>query len=618
MTHPAMPTQASPTSHGHARRTRRLLLIVTCALLLAGLVWGIGGALAADPSASPDSGKVTLKLGWLNQPDSLNPFVGYEGSSYEVWALNYDLLVGYATDGSPAPGLAESWSVSDDGLTWTFKIRQGMTWQDGEPITANDIAFTYNLIIDKNLTALTSYTKNIKEARVVDDYTVDVVCSKPKANMETLWIYIVPEHIWSKVKDPEKVKQEYPIVGSGPFQCVEWNRGSYVKMVKNPNYWGKEPAVDEVLFEYYTSADTMTQDLKSGLIDGANDIAPAQYSTFENQPGFDAIAYNLYYWEYLGFNCYQEASSLGNPVLRNIDFRNALNWAIDKQKCVDVAWNGRAVPGTTMIPPDQFPADWDAHWEPPADVAYGFDLEKAKQLLDEGGYTDSDGDGIREYKGKPIKLRLWARSESLSSQSMGKFITGWFQDIGLDIEFQVFDDGAISDKLYNYDKAGAYAPDYDMYIWDYWGAPDPGDTLAWFATDQIEWWNDPCWSNAEFDQLIADQYGELDKPTRLDMIHRAQEVMYSETPEIILDYPPSLQVVNTDRWQGWTPFKNGGVWYVSYNIDTYLNLQPKVAEEETGGGNTALTVGIIIVVAIIALAIIAVIIQRRRRVSEME
>ena len=141
--------------------------------------------------------------------------------------------------------------------------------------------------------------------------------------------------------------------------------------------------------------------------------------------------------------------------------------------------------GTTMIPPGQFPEDWDAHWEPPADVAYGFDLEKAKQLLDEGGYTDSDGDGIREYKGKPIKLRLWARSESMSSQSMGKFITGWFEDIGLDIEFQVFDDAAISDKLYAYDKSGAYAPDYDMYTWYWLGGSDPTFILDLFTPEQI-------------------------------------------------------------------------------------------------------------------------------------
>ncbi len=424
----------------HSRGRHRLLAAAVTLVLAVGLIVGIGGALAASESPSPADGKVVLRLGWLNEADSLNPFVGYELSSYEVWALNYDLLVGYDTGGSPAPGLAESWEVSDDGLVWTFKIRQGMKWQDGEPITAADVAFTYNLIIEKDLTAVSSYTKNIKEAKVVDDYTVDMVCSAPKANMERVWIYIMPEHIWSKIKDPEKYQMEYPFVGSGPFQCQEWKRGSHIKMTKNPDYWGPEPTIDEIYFDYYTSADTMTQDLKSGLIDGAQGVAPAQFDSFEGQAGFDAIAYNILYWEYLGFNCADTKvypASTGNPVLQNIDFRNALNWAVDKQKCVDVAWEGRAEVGTTMIPPDQYPADWDAHWEPPADVAYGFDLEKAKQLLDEGGYTDNDGDGIREYKGKPIKLRLWARSESIESQSQGKFITGWFEDIGLDIQFQV-------------------------------------------------------------------------------------------------------------------------------------------------------------------------------------
>ena len=304
-------------------------------------------------------------------------------------------------------------------------------------------------------------------------------------------------------------------------------------------------------------------------------------------------------------------------MLQNIDFRNALNWAVDKQKCVDVAWEGRAEVGTTMIPPDQYPADWDAHWEPPADVAYGFDLEKAKQLLDEGGYTDNDGDGIREYKGKPIKLRLWARSESIESQSQGKFITGWFEDIGLDIQFQVMEDAAISAHLYNYDADSNYAPDYDMYIWYFWGMPDPGDTLAWFATDQIEWWNDACWSNPEFDALVEEQFGEIDKATRLDEIHRLQEIMYSETPEVILNYPPALQVVNTDRWEGWTPFKDGGVWYVSYNIETYLNLKPKGAADEASSSSTTLIIVVVVIVIVVALIAWLVMRGRGRRAEEV-
>ena len=138
----------------HSRGRHRLLAAAVTLVLAVGLVVGIGGALAASESPSPTDGRVVLRLGWLNEADSLNPFVGYELSSYEVWALNYDLLVGYDTGGSPAPGLAESWEVSDDGLVWTFKIRQGMTWQDGEPITAADVAFTYNLIIEKDLTAV--------------------------------------------------------------------------------------------------------------------------------------------------------------------------------------------------------------------------------------------------------------------------------------------------------------------------------------------------------------------------------------------------------------------------------------------------------------------------------
>ncbi|HOT23512.1 MAG TPA: ABC transporter substrate-binding protein [Thermoleophilia bacterium] len=589
---------------GIARERGRLFVLVCASVLFVGLVAGIGMALAADESPSPGESKVVLKLGWTNEPDNLNPFVGYEGSSYEVWALNYDMLIGYAAeDGSPEGRIAESWEVSDDGLTWTFKIREGVKWQDGTPLTASDVAFSYNVIIDNDLTAYSTYTKNIDHVRAIDDTTVEMVCSQPKANMERLWVYVLPEHIWGKLKNVEKYRMEYPIVGSGPFQCAEWKKGNYVKMVKNPGYWGPEPTIDEIYFQYYTNSDTMAQEVRSGVLDGAVDIPTAQFKTFGDLEGFDAVAYNIFLWEYLSFNCYSEPQSLGDPVLRDVKFRQALNWAVDKQKCVDIAWSGLAVPGTTVIPPDEFPADWDAHYEPTADETYGFDLDKARQLLDEAGYTDSDGDGVRESKGKPIKLRLWARSESLSSQNMGKLIAGWFSDIGLKIEFQVMDDGAISDKLYNYDADCAYAPDYDMYIWDFWGYADPGDTLSSFTTDQIEWWNDPCWSNAEFDRLAKEQYGEMDPAARLDMIHRMQQIMYVESPEIVVDYPSTLEVVNTDRWEGWTPFMDGGVFYTNYAIDSYLNLKPKAAEE--AGGSSATTAIVVVVVIAVVIALVA-------------
>jgi len=601
--------------HGTRRRST-ILLTMAALLLVAGLAWGLAASFAESPAPNA-AAKVVLKLGVTNDPDSLNPFVGYENSSYEVWCLNYDFIVGYGPDGEPVPGIAESWSVSPDGTTWTFKIRQGMKWQDGEPVTAADVAFTYNYIVSKDLDAYTSYTKLIKDAVAVDDYTCEVHCTKPKANMLRMYVYCFPEHIWSKIDKPTKYKMTYPIVGSGPFQTVEWKKGNFVRLVKNPSYWGGAPTIDEVLLQTYTNADTMVQEVKAGTIDGASGIPEAQYAQVSQTDGFTGYKSNLWYWEYLSFNCYAEPSSQGNPVLRETDFRQALNWALDKEKLVEVGLSGYGRPGTTMMPPDEWPADFDAHYEPTPEETYGFDIAKANQLLDAGGYKDSDGNGIREYKGKDIELRLWARSESQPSQREGKLIAGWFADCGLKIDFEIMDDGAMSDKLYAYNADCYYAPDYDIYLWDYYGYADPGDTLASFTTGQIEWWNDCCWSNKEYDALVDQQFSEMDPAKRLDMIHELQRIIYVDSPQVVLTYPDSLTIVNTKRWSGWVPFLGGAPFYNAYNIDSYRDLKPisGAAESESGGGNTTLIV-IIVIVAIVVVAIVVWLVMRGRGRTE--
>ena len=182
----------------------RLLALAIVVVLAAGLLWGIGGAVAADESASPAAGgKTILRLGWTNDPDNLNPFIGYESSSYEIWAINYELLVGFqASDYANVPGvgLATDWQTSDDDKVWTFTITDKSKWQDGTPLTAKDVAFTFNYVIDNELGMFLDYVKFIDKVEATDDTTVVFTCSKPKANMLGLWIPILPEHIWSKVK----------------------------------------------------------------------------------------------------------------------------------------------------------------------------------------------------------------------------------------------------------------------------------------------------------------------------------------------------------------------------------------------------------------------------------
>ena len=190
--------------HGRTRRVVSGILL----LLLCCLAWGLTQAFATStspPASSPSSGKIVLRVGYPGAPDNLNPFIGTYAQSYLIFAVNYDQLVGIdAATLAPSKetGLAMDWSVSDDGLTWTFKLRDTAKWQDtGQPVTAEDVAFTYNYIIDNQMMAFLSSVQGIKHVTVVDPYTVTMTCTKPKADMLLACnsIPVLPEHIWTEV-----------------------------------------------------------------------------------------------------------------------------------------------------------------------------------------------------------------------------------------------------------------------------------------------------------------------------------------------------------------------------------------------------------------------------------
>jgi peptide/nickel transport system substrate-binding protein len=595
--------------------TITVIVLLALAAVCAGLAWA-----SASPSPAASGDKVTLRLGWSESPLNLNPFIGYS-NSYEIWLLNYDTLVAVGADGLPSKetGLAEDWTLSADQKEWTFKIRPGVKWQDGEPLTARDVAWTFNTIIENEL-SLAIYLKDVEKAVAVDDTTLKVTCTAPKANMllTQVYIYILPEHIWGDLSVDElsnTFRNPVPIVGSGPFQTVEFEKDDYVKLVRNPGYWGEQPTIDEVIFQYYTNSDTMVQDLKSGAVDGAQVVPATQFKQLQSEPGIKAIPYPLYNWEYVDINCYDSPDSLGNPVLVDPAFRVAMAWAIDREKCASLAWNGLADPGYGIFPEKGWPAAANPYYQPDAADTIGFDLEKSRQLMDDAGYVDSDGDGIREdKKGEPIKLRLWARDISPESQVQGKLIAGWLQEIGLDVDYSVVDEGALGDSIWNY-KGDTYAPDYDLALWDFMGYIDPGDSAACFTTDQIENYNEMNWSNAEYDRLTEEQYREMDTAARMELLKQGQAVMYAEQPMIVIDYPSVLQAVNVEKWEGWQPYVGGSVWNNFLDRQSYIELKPKVAEAGTAaseGSSTTLWVVAGAVIAVALVVILVVLIRRNR------
>jgi peptide/nickel transport system substrate-binding protein len=585
-----------------SRRTRRWSLIVAC-VVMGGLIWGVAAALG---TAAPSPTKVIINFGWTNDPDSLNPFTGFASSATELDHLNYDLLVGYdAKTNQPKPELAESWSHDASGTVWTFKLRKGVLWSDGQPFTAKDVLWTYKFVMKDSSNYYAGYVTYFTDVKAVDDFTVQITTSKPKGNMLNLWVPILPEHIWSKI-DPKTITTTFqnnpPVVGTGPFQVVEHKKSDFTRLAANKHYWRAVPKVDEVIFRTYQDSDTMVQDLKSGVLAAIWNVPQAQMAPLSKLADIKVISYITKGFDDIGFNCYDKPTSLGNPVLRDWRFRQALNWAIDKEQLVKIAYAGFGVPATSIVQSNYYKnPDW--HWEPPADVKYTYDPAKAGAALDAAGYPLKNGVRV-DKSGKPISLRLQTISSSPTKQRSGKLITGWLQAIGLKIKFEVMDQEILSGRMLNKTKDGKWAPDYDMFIWDWGGDPDPDFILSVLLGSQIGSWSDTYYNNPEYNRLYLEQQVQLDKNQRKAIIDQMQQIVYKESPYIPLSYVEDLEAYNIAKWTGWvrSPAPNGGVFFTADNIDTYIFVGPKAATPVASGGGlgggaiAGIIVGIVIVV----------------------
>ena len=602
---------------------RRVVLLVGAAAAVAALAGGIvsSQATAASPTAAADvpsaSGKVVVKIGTTLAPDSLNPFIGWSDLAYYIFSQEYLTLCGRDSQSLELDdkGVARSWEVSSDGLTWTFHLNEGITWHDGEPLTAEDVAFTFNYIIENEMSAYISFMGDIEKAVAVDPYTVKVICTRPRANLPRVWFPIVPKHIWSKISPQDagkKFENPPPVIGSGPFQVVEWKRGRYVRMVANKDFWLGPPTADEVFFITYQNADTMVADLKSGALAGIASFPQAQYEPLKNTPGVKVEEASLFGWTYLAFNCYDSPDSKGHPVLRDPDFRRAIEYAIDRESIVQTAYYGHATPGYTFMPTGVW-SDPDYGWQPPDGVRRDFDPAKANQLLDEAGYIDSDGNGIREYRGEDIVLRLWALTGDMEGQNAVKLAAGWLRDVGIKARISVLDEGVYYDAIWNYD-GDTFAPDFDIYYWQ-WGNGyyDPGQTLDCYTTAQIEGWNEMAWSNPEFDRLDREQNVTLDENERAELIKQMQQVMYEDCPVIVTTHPYHLNAYRTDTWRGWDVANHGkGPAYFHFlNPWSFYRLEPKEATEAVGASGSTLVV--VIVVAAAGVAAVSFVFLRHRR-----
>lgn len=524
-------------------------------LAIAALVLAACGGGATGPASPSSTGPVTVRIGWSNGPDSLNPGVAWLAEAYTIYELVYNSMYELKMDGTFGYDLAEDVQMSDDGLTYTYKIRQGVKWHDGQPLTAKDVAFTYNLYLNHtDFATLNSYTEHFASIQAPDDFTVVITLDQPVPNMASklVFLYILPEHIWKDIPDDKVAEFENTeMIGSGPFKMKEYAANEFIRLEANKEYFGGAPKVDEVVFQVFQNPDVMIQAIKTGQVDMITEMPHtgiAALKSVENvkvvdgaplSPDLTDVIFN----QVDPANCPTDAGGVcsGHPALRDKQVRLAMAYATDKQKLIDVVMLGMATPGIALIP------DGLGEWFNSEIKDFPYDPAKANEMLDAAGYKDTNGDGIREMPdgSRPLTFRLNWPSSSVVGPRMSELLGEMWKEIGITIEPQAVEDDALTAKC-------CPALDYDIMIWGWVADPDPNTLLIIPTTDQIATgYNETGYSNPHYDELYQQQGVELDHAKRKAMVWEMQKIVHDDVVYLIPFYSRAVQAYRTDRFTGW-------------------------------------------------------------------
>ncbi len=533
-----------------------------------GVASGVPGLLSACAPPTTNVNGTTpstlFKVGWKSDIDTLNPFTTVTTEAIEVQSLIYDNLMHYGLDLKAEPGLATQAVAS--GNTITYTLRDGVTWHDGTPFSADDVVYTIDLIAKNQLGINAQYLVDLTSVEAPDAKTVVATFSRPQAFDPALVIPIVPKHIWStKTPDDISTFDNAAPVGTGPFTFGSWTKGQNAVVNRNDKWWGTKPAASSVSWTLYTNDDLQAQALKSGEIDIIPQVPPTIFTGLVGTDGIATANLDSFSFHHIGINVSNDGKSKGNPLLLDKSIRQALSCALDRNQVVQIAYAGLAVPAAGLLPP----SFGDYYYTPANADVLDNNPDKANALLDSAGYTAKDGDGMRQSKdGKPLSFRILAISTTTVDVRTAQLFVESAAKVGIKLELSTVDSDTMGSTVYNTD-----GPDWDLFVWG-WdsGVNDPDYLLGVPLSSQIGGNNDVFYADKEYDAMYDAQAGELDHAKRVAIVQEMQAKFYSDCAYIIPVYLKKLQAYRTASWSNLqeTP---GGIIF-NFTRDNYLKATP--------------------------------------------
>ena len=514
-------TAPAATTDSLGRHIRWQILLALVGLVILGVLLGFS-TYTVETVTIPDHGGV-YREGVAGPPQYLNPLLCQASATDEdLCALLYRGLTKIDKQGRVVPDLAQAWTV-ENGLVYTFRLRDDQFWHDGEPITADDVLFTTGLLQDPDLVALPDLASLWRTVTVekLDDYSVRFSLREPFTPfMDYTSIGLLPEHIWAGT--PANVLASSPLtempIGSGPMRVADI-KSDHIALEPNPFTGTRPPYLSGLQLKYYPDHPSLFAAFDAGEIDGISQILPTELPVAAARDDLQLFSSVESSYVNIIFNL----RNPDVPFLQDPNVRKALYYGLNREALIDDVINGQGIVAHSLL----LPENWAYN---PNVTKYDYNPDLARQMLDEAGWVDSDGDGIRDKDGQPMQFLLHANDESVQSALITRIAEDW-QALGVNVVATPVPFATLVGDLLTPRRFEAA-----LIGWELTGDPDPYP--LWHST-QIEGGgqNYSGWDNAEADTLLEQGRAIVDLEERRGLYAEFQRIFTDELPALLLYYP---------------------------------------------------------------------------------
>ncbi|MGH7557710.1 MAG: peptide-binding protein, partial [Gemmatimonadota bacterium] len=472
----------------------------------------------ARQEAPVDGG--TVVVAEVSDFDAFNELVSTDYDTNQVLSnMLFMPLVDLDEDMNFQPYLADSFWMSEDGLSLTFRIREGATWQDGVPVTADDVVWTYEMMVNDEVAyANRQYVQYVESAERIDDRTVRFDFTQ--VHSDPLFDFIdwepMPKHLLGDIPPGEQRNADFnrDPVGNGPFRFVSWTANQEVVFEANEDFVLGRPHLDRVVFRVIPEQTTQLTELLTGGIDFMRAVPPAEMARVEESPQVETIVYPARSYSYLAWN-------LRNPLFEDVSVRRALTMAIDRQQIVDALLYGYGRIAVTDVMPFQW--EFNESLEP-----WPYDPDRAREILAEAGWEDHDGDGVIDKDARPFRFILETNQGNDLREDIIVIVQSNLAEVGIDVQPRLTEWNTLIDRLKRKEFEAAVSG------WSVDFKFDPTEVMSCGAIEAK--YNYPSFCNPKADSLMQLALTTLDREEARPLWDEYQRIIHEEQPYTFLYY----------------------------------------------------------------------------------